>query len=176
MFRVLVHGGLPGDGAANDVYNIQLAYFGPAFGQSLLGRPLGLAMTQPIDACSAIINADEVRGKVALVERGECRFVEKVSDLCGLACRDTDVIMEARACIALHEVSRSAQVLNAQRAGAIAVLVANNGPSGSFKMTFPESSGSLLSMIVIPIASMPRNAARPMVRHYAHTPPIRTSP
>jgi len=131
VFRVIVQGGVAGDGAHNDMYNVQLAYFGPTFGSALLGTKLGLSTTVPVDGCSPITNMDAVRGKVALIERGNCQFVQKV--------------------------------FNAQQAGAVAVLVANNGPSGSFKMTY-SGEGSSVSNIMIPAASMPRNGARPMYR------------
>ena len=51
-----------------------------------------------LDGCTAITNAAEVRGKIALIDRGACEF--------------------------------STKVLNAQNAGAIAVIIANNVASG----------------------------------------------
>jgi extracellular elastinolytic metalloproteinase len=52
------------------------------------------ALADPSDACSSAINVAQLTGKVAILRRGECPFVEKV--------------------------------LNAQAAGAIAVIVVNN--------------------------------------------------
>mmetsp|Transcript_31546 Transcript_31546/g.89554 ORF Transcript_31546/g.89554 Transcript_31546/m.89554 type:complete len:1752 (-) Transcript_31546:144-5399(-) len=131
VFRITATGGLPGDGAHGDEYTVQLAHFGPTFGDFFLGSSFELAMASPLDACSTITNAAEIIGKLALVERGQCEFIDKVYRL--------------------------------QQAGAVAALVANNGPSGSFKMTFAGSVKSVES-VLIPTASIPRNAARPMFR------------
>eukprot|EP00191_Tetraselmis_sp_GSL018_P024176 CAMPEP_0177623490 /NCGR_PEP_ID=MMETSP0419_2-20121207/28931_1 /TAXON_ID=582737 /ORGANISM="Tetraselmis sp., Strain GSL018" /LENGTH=1602 /DNA_ID=CAMNT_0019124047 /DNA_START=163 /DNA_END=4968 /DNA_ORIENTATION=- len=133
VFLMTVDGGIPGDGAHNSKYNVQLAYFGPLFGSSLLRKRMPLSMADPLDACSTLTNLEDLQGAAVLVERGGCRFVDKV--------------------------------LNVQRAGGTVALVANNAPSGSFKMTFLGDPNSVAS-VVIPSASMPRNAARPMVRAF----------
>lgn len=63
-----------------------------------------LAIAEPILACTSITNPDEVKGKIALVQRGACTFTTKIR--------------------------------NAQNAGAVGVLVANNVPGD------PTSMGS----------------------------------
>jgi len=75
---------------------VQTASFGPPLpAQGLSGT---LAAAEPALACAPLTNPPAVAGRVALVDRGTCTFVEKVAF--------------------------------AQQAGAIAVLVANNEPSG----------------------------------------------
>jgi hypothetical protein len=56
----------------------------------------------PQDGCQEIINPEEVSGSIALIDRGNCPFIDKVR--------------------------------NAQAAGAVGVLVANNAPGASFTM------------------------------------------
>lgn len=68
------------------------AQFGPA--PSLAGVTAAVAATAPLDACTALSNAGEVAGGIALIDRGNCTFVTKVK--------------------------------NAQLAGAVAAIVANN--------------------------------------------------
>ncbi|XP_035232820.1 ER degradation-enhancing alpha-mannosidase-like protein 3, partial [Stegodyphus dumicola] len=56
---------------------------GPAqFGVDIKGRqPIisQIRIAQPITACSHIQNGRELKGKIAIVERGDCMFIEKVS-------------------------------------------------------------------------------------------------
>ncbi|XP_036334591.1 PRADC1-like protein [Rhagoletis pomonella] len=50
------------------------------FGVSFVSRRfvgIGLVLTVPSDACSKIQNQRELRGNVALIERGECSFLTK---------------------------------------------------------------------------------------------------
>ena len=58
---------------------------GPAqFGYDLLTKPAvsgELAMAHPIRACTQLQNAVSVKGKIVLVERGDCMFVEKARNL-----------------------------------------------------------------------------------------------
>ena len=55
---------------------------GPAqFGYDLKQKPAItgiLHLAEPFKGCSEIINSDRVRGKIAILERGECMFVDKV--------------------------------------------------------------------------------------------------
>lgn len=51
--------------------------FGATFNASFKLVEVALVPTQPKDGCTAIRNWDEVRGSVALVERGECSFIHK---------------------------------------------------------------------------------------------------
>ena len=80
---------------------MQPAQFGPAI--DLTGISGDLAIVDdgsgaPTLGCESLINANEISGKIAVVDRGECFFTEKVK--------------------------------NAQIAGAVAVLVVNNDPTG----------------------------------------------
>jgi Zn-dependent metalloprotease len=82
-------------------YFAQAGSFGAALTTTGLTADIVVALdgTAPAsDACTALVNADAVRGKIALIDRGTCEFGTKA--------------------------------LNAQNAGAIAVLVANNAASG----------------------------------------------
>ena len=36
-----------------------------------------VALAEPYDACSSLVNPDAVKGKVAVVYRGQCMFVQK---------------------------------------------------------------------------------------------------
>lgn len=40
-----------------------------------------LAVAQPYRACQNLKNKEEIRGKLVLLERGECMFVEKVRNV-----------------------------------------------------------------------------------------------
>jgi cysteine-rich repeat protein len=66
------------------------ALFGPALdGHGLAGEvvaaldPADAAGPTPTDACSPLSNANEVAGRIALVDRGTCLFVEKVANAQG---------------------------------------------------------------------------------------------
>jgi len=82
-------------------YDIGTAGFGPAPNRASMTGPIVAALDAAneagpttTDGCTAYSNADAVRGKIALVDRGVCTFVEKA--------------------------------LNAQAAGAIGVVLADN--------------------------------------------------
>ncbi len=102
------------------IYPVGTASFGPALGPAGISGPVVLALDpantagmSTTDGCSAITNAAEVAGKIALVDRGSCGFVVKVK--------------------------------NAQNAGAIAVLVADNVSGGP-----PAGLGGADPTITIP--------------------------
>lgn len=53
--------------------------FGPAFSDSRFEQKRNeLVLPEPRDACNRLTNAQEMKGKVALIERGECSFLTKV--------------------------------------------------------------------------------------------------
>jgi Zn-dependent metalloprotease len=86
-------------------YFAQSALFGPVLNATGKTADVVAALDEEtadgpstFDACTAITNAADVNGKIALVNRGTCNF--------------------------------SAKVYNAQQAGAIGVLIANNVPTG----------------------------------------------
>ena len=64
----------------NEVYRA-----GPAqFGYDLKTRPPvkgQLEIAKPYKACSPIINLYHVKNKIAIVERGDCMFVDKVKHI-----------------------------------------------------------------------------------------------
>ena len=41
-----------------------------------------VVITEPYHACTEPTNAEEIKGKIALMVRGECMFIDKVSSLC----------------------------------------------------------------------------------------------
>jgi hypothetical protein len=94
--------------ALGGIYQVGIAQFGPPLASPGVTGSIVPALdaadaTGPLatDACSAITNAADVAGRIALVDRGTCGFTVKVK--------------------------------NAQNAGAIGVLIANNvagGPPG----------------------------------------------
>lgn len=71
-----------------------------AFGPDMLEMPDGvtgvLATAHPFDGCKPLANADAISGRIAVVRRGGCNFVDKVR--------------------------------NAERVGAIAVVILDNRP------------------------------------------------
>jgi len=84
------------------------AAFGPVLpGQSLSGD---LVYTVPADACAALSNGDEIKEKIAFIDRGTCNFTVKVK--------------------------------NAQDAGALAVVVANN-KDGNTLVTMSGSDATI---------------------------------
>jgi len=97
--------------------------FGPVLTQAGLRSdvvraldPENAAGPSPTDACSVITNATELSGKIALIDRGECLFVNKV--------------------------------LNAQDAGAIAVIIVNNAGDGVFRMCCSNPSIEIPSVLI----------------------------
>lgn len=91
--------------------DVQTASFGPQVPAAGIAGQLAIA--DPLDACSALANAAEISGRIALVDRGTCNFTVKVA--------------------------------NAQAAGAIGVLVANN-TTGLPGMGGTDSSISIPSL------------------------------
>lgn len=69
--------------------------------------------------CNALVNANEIQGKIALIDRGTCEF--------GTKC------------------------LNAQNAGAIAVIICNNVSGASFAMT-PGANGNQVTIPSVMVA------------------------
>uniref|UniRef100_A0A8C3RUP4 alpha-1,2-Mannosidase n=1 Tax=Chelydra serpentina TaxID=8475 RepID=A0A8C3RUP4_CHESE len=55
---------------------------GPAqFGMDLTKQEHGVVLSEPYQACAAITNREEVQGKMALAQRGECMFAAKARNL-----------------------------------------------------------------------------------------------
>ncbi|HKY28098.1 MAG TPA: PA domain-containing protein [Pyrinomonadaceae bacterium] len=88
-------------GAIAQVFEVGTAAFGPPLTTAGVGAILVQALDaadgvgpSTTDGCSALTNAGAVSGKIALIDRGDCLFVEKVK--------------------------------NAQNAGAVGVVIANN--------------------------------------------------
>ncbi|MDH3815058.1 MAG: peptidase [Acidobacteriota bacterium] len=82
-------------------YGVQPAQFGPAIDLTGISGDLAAVddgSQDPMLGCNSLVNASEIAGKIAVVDRGECFFTEKVK--------------------------------NAQNAGAVAVIVVNNQPTG----------------------------------------------
>lgn len=99
--------------ATNAAFGPQLTAVGPITADVILGLdPANAAGPSETDGCSAFTNAVEVAGNIALVDRGTCPFVDKVT--------------------------------NAQNAGAIGVIVANNAPGS------PITMGGAAPAIAIP--------------------------
>ncbi len=101
-------------------YAVGTADFGPSVASHAVSGALAAAQDaadtagpSATDACSAISNASEIAGKIALVDRGTCLFTEKVK--------------------------------NAQNAGALAVLVADNAAGAP-----PGGLGGADASITIP--------------------------
>lgn len=112
-------------------YPAQSASFGPPLTQTGVTGDVIAAIDAAdaagpttLDGCSAFANAADVRGKIALVNRGGCFFTVKVK--------------------------------NAQDAGAIAVIVANSGPTGMAPM------GGADPAIVIPSVGVTQNEGNSM--------------
>jgi hypothetical protein len=64
-------------------YAVQTAQFGPPV--SLVGVSGELAVARdasnaPLLGCGSLVNADEIAGKIAIIDRGSCLFVEKVKN------------------------------------------------------------------------------------------------
>jgi MYXO-CTERM domain-containing protein len=58
--------------AAEGAFTAPLRYHGPITAE--------LAVAAPIDGCAALANASEVAGKVALIHRGSCLFLDKLNN------------------------------------------------------------------------------------------------
>jgi len=37
-----------------------------------------VSIAEPIKACSSLVNAEELKHRIAVIERGECMFIDKV--------------------------------------------------------------------------------------------------
>lgn len=57
-------------------WKLVLAAFGPSM-ESLYGKSMQVVPTTPIDACSTLSNAAQLKGVVALIQRGTCTFLDK---------------------------------------------------------------------------------------------------
>jgi hypothetical protein len=82
-------------------YPVQPSAFGPPIDLTGVSGDLALVddgSAEPMLGCNSLVNASEIAGRIAVVDRGECFFTAKVK--------------------------------NAQNAGAVAVIVVNNLPSG----------------------------------------------
>jgi hypothetical protein len=38
----------------------------------------GVVKVEPYNGCAPVVNANELKGKIGLVQRGDCMFIEKV--------------------------------------------------------------------------------------------------
>ncbi|GFT25682.1 ER degradation-enhancing alpha-mannosidase-like protein 3 [Nephila pilipes] len=69
----------------SDTKNRKILQACPAkFGLDIRGKaPIeaNLKIAQPLIACSEIQNSDEIKGKIAIVKRGSCMFIEKARNL-----------------------------------------------------------------------------------------------
>ena len=93
-------------------YPAQSAAFGARLDAT--GITGSVVLAAPANGCTALTNAADVAGKIALIDRGTCTFVVKVK--------------------------------NAQDAGAIAVVVANNVPAGLPGMGGTDASITIPSL------------------------------
>ena len=62
-------------------YFVSRALFGPALDEAGVASDLVLVddgTSAPTLACAAVMNGDEIVGKIAVIDRGECLFVDKV--------------------------------------------------------------------------------------------------
>ena len=77
--------------SANDLrFNIRVASFSPTIADILVGNIVEIVDDSNTDndsgggsftdACSTIVNTDEVNGKIALIDRGDCTFVLKATN------------------------------------------------------------------------------------------------
>lgn len=106
-------------GSIKGTYAVQPAQFGPPI--DLTGTSGGLVVVNdgseaPTLGCNSLVNASEIAGKIAVIDRGDCYFTQKV--------------------------------LNAQDAGAVAVIIVNNQPNGLPPM------GGADEMVAIPSAGI----------------------
>jgi len=105
-------------------FPVLLSTFSPGF-STLNNGEFGLVPTSPALACSPITNAEEIAGKVALIERGTCNFVDKA--------------------------------LEAERAGAVAVIVYDNVAGAYFA---PDTNGEQSG---IPTGIIPRRIGQNII-------------
>jgi extracellular elastinolytic metalloproteinase len=109
-------------------YNMAKAEFGPEVynlaAEAVLAND---GSGNPTFACQPLVNANEIAGKIALVDRGSCEF--------GLKC------------------------LNAQNAGAVAVVVCNNVGGNPFEMP-PGASGNQVTIPSIMISQAACNTIK----------------
>ncbi len=100
-------------------YRIGTANFGPPLSNPGVTADVAIARdasAEPTQACNALTNAAEINGRIALVDRGECFFDDKVK--------------------------------NAQNAGAVGVIVANNVAGSPPNMDGDDTSITIPSVIV----------------------------
>lgn len=64
------------NGVKSSTFPVLLSSFSPSF-SSLQNSQYTLVISNPLDACSSLMNAADMVGKIALIERGTCEFVEK---------------------------------------------------------------------------------------------------
>ncbi|WP_435135188.1 PA domain-containing protein [Formosa sp. A9] len=95
-------------GSVAGTYTSLSASFGPQADENITGN---LVLAEPTEACALLDNASAINGKIALIYRGNCTFVEKV--------------------------------LNAQNAGAIAVIMINNEPGNPIVMGGEDPTGAV---------------------------------
>jgi hypothetical protein len=60
------------------IYATEHAVFGAQSVDANLHLDLEVVRAEPADGCSGITNGDALAGKIALIQRGACAFVEKV--------------------------------------------------------------------------------------------------
>ncbi len=104
-------------------YGARPATFGPALSETGIQGTVVAALdvvegaeNTSTDACSPILNSSEINGKIALVDRGICLFVDKVA--------------------------------NAEAAGAIGVIIANNVPGIIDGMAGTDPTISIPSVLI----------------------------
>lgn len=64
------------NGVKSSTFPILLSSFSPSF-SSLENAQYNLVISNPLDACSPLMNAADIVGKIVLIERGTCEFVQK---------------------------------------------------------------------------------------------------
>ncbi len=64
------------NGVQSSSFPVLLSSFSPTF-DSLENAQYNLVISNPLDACSAMMNAADIVGKIVLIERGTCEFVQK---------------------------------------------------------------------------------------------------
>ena len=113
--------------AAAGLYEFALAAFGKADSQAIQAGDIVLLEdngAQTSQACGALANAEAVRGKIALIDRGGCEF--------------------------------GAKALNAQKAGAAAVVIANSEDSVFGGM----GPGAVGDQVTLPVVSVSLSTGR----------------
>lgn len=64
------------NGVKASTFPVLLSSFSPSF-DSLENTQYNLVISNPLDACSSLMNAADLVGKIVLIERGTCEFVQK---------------------------------------------------------------------------------------------------